>query len=244
MTTSLKNKHILITGGSGDIGQAIATKAREAGATITIWDTQEPAQGDYQFQAIDTSNDTAVVQGFDNLTSFPDIIINCAGIFTHLKPIEALELAEFSELHQVNTTSCFLVCREGLRRYKDKLTIINLSSALSSKAIPLATAYCASKAGIDSLTRSIAAEYGDKGVLAVSLNPGPVQGTMLDQGVAEIAALMGAPLGAVEQQIRDVLPSGVLIEASEIADLALFIAAGQAPSLQGKQINIDGGFTA
>jgi NAD(P)-dependent dehydrogenase (short-subunit alcohol dehydrogenase family) len=237
MTKNLKNKHILITGGIGGIGQTIAKLAKESGATITIWDIN-------QANPIDTTNEDSVQQGFTDLETFPDIIINCAGIFTHLKPFTALELSEFAELHQTNTVGCFLVCREALRRYKGKLTIINLSSALSTKTIPLGTAYSASKAGIDSITRSIAAEYGDKGVLAVSINPGPVHGAMLNRGMAEIAGLMGAPEEAVAQQIKDVIPSGMLVEACEIADLALLIASGAIPSMQGKQIHIDGGFTA
>lgn len=243
MTISLQDKHILITGGSGTIGQAIAAKAKEAGATITIWDKCPSILAGVNVQAIDTTDENAVSQGFAALTPCPDIIINCAGIFTHLKPFATLELNEFNEV-QTNTVGCFLVCREALRRYKDALTIINMSSALSAKAIPLASAYCASKAGIDSLTRSIAAEYGPKGVLAVSLNPGPVAGSMLDRGIDEIAALMGAPLEAVRQQILAVIPSGKLVDPQEIAAMAFFIASGQAPSLQGKQINIDGGFTS
>lgn len=243
MTISLQDKHILITGGLGTIGQAIALGAQEAGATITIWDKCSSGLPGVNVQSIDTTDENAVVQGFAALTPCPDIIINCAGIFTHLKPFASLELSEFNEV-QTNIVGCFLVCREALRCYKDALTIINMSSALSSKAIPLASAYCASKSGIDSLTRSIAAEYGPKGVLAVSLNPGPVAGAMLDRGIAEIAALMGAPHEAVRQQILAVIPSGRLVDPQEIAAMALFIASGQAPSLQGKQINIDGGFTS
>jgi NAD(P)-dependent dehydrogenase (short-subunit alcohol dehydrogenase family) len=242
MTLSLKNKHLLITGGSGGIGQIIAVQAKKAGASVTIWDLQQPKQTN-QYQAINITDETAVQKGFEEITSFPDTIINCAGIFTRLKPFAALELDEFNEL-QTNTTGCFLICREALRRYKKHLTIINISSALSQKTIPLATAYSASKAGIDSITRSIAAEYGDKNVLAVSLNPGPVQGEMLNRGIAEIAGLMDAPKEAVEQQIRDVIPSGMVVKPEEIASLALLIAAGQIPSIQGKQIFLDGGFTA
>lgn len=242
MSISLKNKHILITGGAGGIGQTIASKAHEAGATITLWDIQENGSQD-KVVTVDTTDEQAVSSGFDALPSFPDVIINCAGIFSHLKPFTALEISEFNELLHTNTTGCFLVCREALRRYQEQLTIINLSSALSTKTIPLAAAYSASKAGIDSITRSIAAEFGDKNVLAISLNPGPVQGTMLDRGIAEISEFVGAPAEAVEQQIREVIPSGMLIEPSEIAALALVIAADKLPSMQGKQIHIDGGFT-
>ncbi|MDA3835767.1 MAG: SDR family NAD(P)-dependent oxidoreductase, partial [Spirochaetales bacterium] len=238
MKTFLQHKHILITGGCGTIGQAIAWKAKETGATITLWDTKTVSLADYNVQNVDTTDEIAVQEGFANLESMPDIIINCAGIFKNFKPLAALELNEFNELHHMNTTSCFLVCREGLRHYKGNLTIINISSALSAKAIPLASAYCASKAGIDSLTRSIAAEYGTQGVLAVSLNPGPVAGSMLDNGIDEIATLMGAPREAVIQQMLDVIPSGKLVDVEEIAAMAVFIATGQTSSMQGKQINI------
>ncbi len=243
MTTSLKNKHILITGGSGGIGQTIAKQAEKAGAIITIWDIK-PANSDHESHTVDTSDEEDVFHGFDILTTFPDIIINCAGIFTNLMPFTSLEVLDFTELHDTNTLSCFLVCREALRRYQDHLTIINLSSALSTKTIPLATAYSASKAGIDSITRSIAAEYGDKNVLAVSINPGPVHGEMLNRGMAEISGLLGAPKAAIAEQIREVIPSGMLVEPTEVAAIALLIASGQVPSMQGKQIHIDGAFTS
>ena len=250
MTKSLQGKHILIPGGGGEIGQTIAEMACKGGATVTIWDKKSAdrvSQDTCQYQTIDTTDEIKISTAFKELettNNLPDILINCVGIFTHLKPFEALDLAEFTEHFQTNTTSCFLTCREALRKYKKRLTIINISSALSQKAIPLASAYSASKAAIDSLTRSIAVEYGAKGVLAVSLNPGPVAGTMLDNGVNEIAGLMGAPVEAVKQQLLDVIPSGQLTSSKEISRLALFIAAGQVPSLQGKQLNIDGGFTS
>ncbi len=242
MSKQLKNKHILITGGAGGIGQVIASQAKDAGATVTLWDIND-INTNFKLHIVDTTNEDAVADAFTNLPAFPDVIINCAGIFSHLKPFTALEISDFNELLHTNTTGCFLVCREALRHYQEQLTIINISSALSTKTIPLATAYSASKAGIDSITRSIAAEFGDKNVLAVSLNPGPVQGDMLDRGIAEISELVGAPKEAVEQQIREVIPSGMLVEPDEIAALALVIAAGKIPSVQGKQIHIDGGFT-
>jgi NAD(P)-dependent dehydrogenase (short-subunit alcohol dehydrogenase family) len=250
MTTikSLNKKNILIPGGGGEIGQNIAKSASEAGAGVTIWDkrTAEKSQDNYHYQIIDTSDEKAVRAAFAELEQedkLPDILINCVGLFTYLKPFTALELNEFTKLFQVNTVSCFLTCREALRRYKEKLTIINLSSALSQKAIPLTAAYSASKAAIDSLTRAIAGEYGQKGVMAVSINPGPVAGAMLDNGVKEIAALVGAPEQAVRQQILDVIPSGSLTAKEEISSLALFIPMNKAPSLQGKQINHAGGFS-
>ena len=83
-----------------------------------------------------------------------------------------------------------------------------------------------------------------RAVLAISINPGPVAGNMLDSAINEIAQLMNAPKEAVKQQILDVIPSGQLINVQEIAAMALFIASGRASAMQGKQINIDGGFTA
>lgn len=120
--------------------------------------------------------------------------------------------------------------------------LINISSSLSQKPIAMAAAYAASKAAIDSLTRSIAIEYGARGVRAVAINPGPVEGRMLDQGLAQIARGLGAPNEVIMEKIIEGLPTGKVVRADEVAALAIFLAGRTADSINGQTINLDGGF--
>lgn len=246
----LPDKSMLVVG-AGDIGKEIIRQALAAGAKVTVWDknpgTLADCKGNISRREVDATNEKAVREGFDALEQeggAPDILVNAAGVFTHLKPMGALDFAGFHAVMNNNVNACFLTCSEALRRYKDTLTIVTVSSALSKRPIPAAAAYCASKAAIDSLTRSINLEYGAKGVRANAVNPGPVAGSMLQSGVEEIAAGLGAPAEAVMGKILEVLPSGRIVTAQEVAELVIFLASDQAASVSGQAINICGGFAS
>lgn len=248
---TLKKKTILIVGGAGTIGSAVAHLASEHGAEILIWDKDVSTIRDlaskekWATAQINVDNEDEVTEAFSELVNnghLPDIVVNAAGIFTHLRPLEALPLADFEEVIHNNVASTFLCCREAIRHCGNHLIIINISSSLSQKPIPMAAAYAASKAAIDSLTRSIAIEYGALGVRAVAINPGPVEGRMLDQGLTEIAQAIGAPNEAIMEKIIEGLPTGQVVKAEEVAALVIFLASRNADSINGQTINLDGGF--
>lgn len=248
---TLEKKTILIVGGAGTIGSAVAQLASEHGAQVLIWDRDVAAIRDlaskkkWAAAQLDVSNEQEVTEAFNLLVSsgrLPDIVVNAAGIFTHLRPLVDLELAAFEEVIHTNVAGTFLCCREAIRHCGNHLVLINISSSLSQKPIPMAAAYAASKAAIDSLTRSIAIEYGAKGVRAVAINPGPVEGRMLTQGLTEIAQAIGAPNEAIMAKIIEGLPTGKVVTAGEVAALAIFLAGRGADSINGQTINLDGGF--
>ncbi|MEN8257196.1 MAG: SDR family oxidoreductase [Thermodesulfobacteriota bacterium] len=248
---TLEKKNILVVGGAGTIGSAVAKLASEHGAQVLIWDKDVSAIRDlaskekWATSQVDSCNEQEVVEAFNLLVSsgrLPDIVVNAAGIFTHLCPLEALGLAAFEEVIHTNLAGTFLICREAIRHCGNNLVLINISSSLSQKPIPMAAAYAASKAAIDSLTRSIAIEYGAKGVRAVAINPGPVEGKMLSDGLTEIAQAIGAPNEAIMEKIIEGLPTGKVVTAGEVAELAIFLAGRGADSINGQAINLDGGF--
>lgn len=248
---TLEKKTILIIGGAGTIGSTVAGLASSHGAQVLIWDKDLSPIRDlvsrekWGASQVDVCNEQEVEDAFNLLISsgrLPDIVVNAAGIFTNLRPIESLSLADFEKVIHTNVAATFLSCREAIRYCGNNLIIINISSSLSQKPIPMASAYAASKAAIDSLTRSIALEYGPKGVRAVAINPGPVEGRMLDQGLTEIAKAIGAPNEAIMAKIIEGLPTGKVVTAREVAELAIFLAGRNAESINGQTINLDGGF--
>ncbi len=248
---TLEKKTILIVGGAGTIGAAVAQHASKHGAQVMIWDKDVSSIRDlaskkkWAVSQVDACNEQEVVEAFNVLITssrLPDIVVNAAGIFTHLRPLEALDLADFEEVIHTNVAGTFLSCREAIRHCGTNLVLINISSSLSQKPIPMAAAYAASKAAIDSLTRSIAIEYGAKGVRAVAINPGPVEGRMLTQGLTEIAQAIGAPNEVIMEKIIEGLPTGKVVTADEVAALAIFLASRGADSINGQTINLDGGF--
>lgn len=248
---TLMKKTILIVGGAGTIGSAVARLASEHGGRVLIWDRDVTAIRDlaahnkWTLHQVDVTREEEVCAAFNRLVaagSLPDIVVNAAGIFTHLRPLASLALADFQEVMGTNLASVFLCCREAIRHCGNNLMLINISSSLSQKPIAMAAAYAASKAAIDSLTRSIAIEYGARGVRAVAINPGPVEGRMLDQGLAQMARSLGAPNEVIMEKIIEGLPTGKVVKADEIAALAIFLAGRAADSINGQTINLDGGF--
>ncbi|PLX50379.1 MAG: hypothetical protein C0613_04430 [Desulfobulbaceae bacterium] len=248
---TLKKKTILIVGGAGTIGSAVARLASEHGGRVLIWDRDVTtirdlaAHNKWTLHQVDVTREEEVCAAFNRLVdagSLPDIVVNSAGIFTHLRPLESLALTDFQEVIDTNLAGVFLCCREAIRHCGNNLMLINISSSLSQKPIAMAAAYAASKAAIDSLTRSIAIEYGARGVRAVAINPGPVEGRMLDQGLAQIARGLGAPNQVIMEKIIEGLPTGKVVRADEVAALAIFLAGRTADSINGQTINLDGGF--
>lgn len=246
----LTDKTMLVCGG-GDIGTAIVEQALAAGARIIVWDRDltslkaSKLADKITATQVDVSNNEAVQQAFADLEtagSLPDILVNGAGVFTHLLPVEALEPDDFWEVMHNNLGSCLLTTGEALRRCADGLNIINISSAMSQRPIPMASAYSASKAGIDSLTRSVAIEYAARGIRANAVNPGPVEGGLLDRGIQAIAEVMQFAPSDILGKILEGLPQGRVVTAKEVAALVVFLAGDATASINGQTINICGGY--
>ncbi len=241
----MQNKKILVTGGLGGIGRAIVEVAQEQGAQVVIWDIAEPPPELKNITTpVDAADETAVEAAFDVLATqgeLPHALINAVGVFTALLPFEALDAEDFWRVMTTNLGSYFLTCRGLLRRTKD-VAIVNVSSALGKRPIPLSTAYSASKASIDSITRSIALEYAAHGVRANAVTPGPVGGALLDNGLEEAAAVAGCQPQDVMGQLLSILPQGKLVTARDVAELSVFLASDKAAAITGQTFNVCCGY--
>ena len=237
---TLTGKTMLVAGGAGGIGRAVVAAGVEAGARVMVWDKVACAGG----RVVDLTSEADVAAGFAALAEagmLPSVVVNVAGVFTELRPVADVGFDGFMEVLRTNVGSCLLMCREALRRCPlEGLSIVSVSSALGSRPIPMVGAYGASKAAIDSLTRSIAVEYGPRGVRANAVNPGPVEGALLDRGLAEMAAFLGCPAEAVKAQMLAVLPSGKVVGPEEIARAVVFLASDTSPSINGQTLDICG----
>lgn len=238
----LTGKTMLVAGGAGGIGRAVVDAGVEAGARVMVWDKVACAGG----RVVDLTSEAEVAAGFGALAEagmLPSVVVNVAGVFTELKPVAEVGFEGFMDVVRTNVGTCLLMCREALRRCPlQGLSIVTVSSALGERPIPMVGAYGASKAAIDSLTRSIAVEYGPRGVRANAVNPGPVEGALLDRGLEEMADFLGCPAEAVKAQMLSVLPAGRVVAAGEIARTVVFLAGDGASSINGQTLNIDGGF--
>jgi NAD(P)-dependent dehydrogenase (short-subunit alcohol dehydrogenase family) len=165
-----------------------------------------------------------------------DVLVNAAG---HLNngTIESTTLAAWDAMMSVNLRAVFLLMQEAVPHLSERSgNIVNVSSVTGLRAFPGVLAYCVSKAGLDQLTRCAALELAAKGVRVNAVNPGVVvteihkRGGMSDENYA-----------AFLEHSRSTHPLGRVGEASEVAELILFLASERAAWITGATYSIDGG---
>ncbi|MFE3003356.1 SDR family NAD(P)-dependent oxidoreductase [Nocardia sp. NPDC059246] len=193
----LEQRRILVTGAGSGIGQATVLRLLSEGAVVVgaslsaeglaLTRKQAAEAGvDARFTTLEmnVANETEVIAGVESAVEFLgglDALVNAAGILraghTHETSLEL-----WNQILNVNLTGTFLVIREALPALlaNSCSTIVNFSSTSASFAHPYMAAYSASKGGIQSLTHTLALEYGKKGLRAVSVAPGGIKSGITD----------------------------------------------------------------
>lgn len=238
---SLREKNVLVTGSTSGIGRAAAEQFGAAGAHVIVTGRDEArgrgvvdaiafAGGKARFIAADLS----APEGARHLAQAAgavDVLVNNAGIFpfgaTHEIPIEDVNAVLAFNIVAPFTLTAMLV--PGMTE-RGSGAIVNVSTMVASFGLPGMSAYGASKAGLELLTKAWAAEYGPAGVRVNAVSPGPTRtpGTaaMGDEGIRQLAAT---------------LPLGRPADAREIADAIVYLASDQSSFINGAIVPVDGG---
>ncbi|WP_193175051.1 SDR family NAD(P)-dependent oxidoreductase [Oricola nitratireducens] len=249
MSGSLAGRTALVTGGSRGIGRAIALAFAREGADVAICHNGDPRAGDTLSELrqtgakalaleADVSTETDVVALFakiaKNLGTL-DIAVANAGILREA-PLLETSAADFDAVISVNLRGAFLTAREAARMMLARPVtapagrIITISSDLAFLGREEMSAYCASKGGIVSLTRSLARELAPK-ILVNAIAPGPVETDMTSPQSMSPEALA-----------KDLAtPLARFAEPSEIAALAVFLAGDGASFVTGQCYGANGG---
>jgi len=241
----LKNKRVLITGGTSGIGEATARRFLEEGASVVVLGRDPVACERIKCElpaltgtiVADVSDADAVRGAFvemDGLCSGLDVLINNAGISIRHKFMD-LTPAEWRQVLKVNLDGVFYVGQEAAKRMlaADGGVIINTGSTNGLTGYPNYADYNASKAGVIELTRSMALELAPK-IRVLVVCPGYVMTPMQE---AEYTPKM---LEAVNKKI----PMGRHAAPEEVAALFAFLASDEAAYITGHPYIIDGGETA
>lgn len=245
---AVSGKTILITGGAGGLGSAMARLLASHGALVFILDMD--AQGGERLAAeICAQGGSARFLRMD-VTSEPDwdgamrfalesagrvdVLINNAGINIR-KPIEEMSFPEWQKMMDVNTGSVFLGTKHAIpiMRAQGGGAIINTSSVcglIGHRYTP--EAYTASKGAVTLLTKSVAARYAKDGIRCNSIHPSTVYTPLVE-------AMFQDPQRRAER-IGEV-PLGRLATEMDVANAVLFLAGDEASFLNGVALPIDGG---
>jgi NAD(P)-dependent dehydrogenase (short-subunit alcohol dehydrogenase family) len=246
----LTGKNAFVTGASRGIGRAIAVAFAEAGADVAL--VARSADGLAETaEAIDvlgrkafvipadvTSYDAvadAVSQAIDQLGSL-DVVVNNAGGSNFMVPFRDLRLSGWDKLIQLNLSSAVYVCHAvaGHLLERGKGSVINVASVAGVGASPTMTPYGAAKAGLISLTKSLAVEWARDGVRVNALCPGwtatELNRTLWEDPVVGPATIASTPMGR-------------WASADEMAGPALFLASEASSYVTGQALVVDGGQT-
>ncbi len=217
---------VLITGGSRGIGHAIVQRYTAAGYEIVAPSHQE----------LDLAAAGSIHAYFAHLEhQAVSILINNAGE-NRIRTIDELGFDEWQRMLMINLTAPFLLikyvtphmARQGWGR------IVNISSIYSQVSRAGRSAYGASKAGLNSLTRTAALEYAEHGILVNAICPGFIETDLTHQNNSP------AQIEALKQQV----PLKRLGTPAEVADLAFYLGSELNTFQTGQLFTIDGGFLA
>lgn len=241
----LNDRHAIVTGGAKGIGRAIAARALASGARVSIWDidTDRTAQtigelnaGDtVRGDAVDVTNTDAIAQGLaDAVEAFGnvDILVNNAGAVGTLAITWEQPVENWERMLRLNLTSTFLCCRAIVphMRTNGYGRIVNMASNAGKMGTPNNAPYAAAKAGVISLTKTLAKECAGSGVLVNAVAPGGTNTELFDD-----------LSDTYRDQIASAMPIGRLVEPDEVAALAVWAASEDCSATSGFVFDISGG---
>jgi 3-oxoacyl-[acyl-carrier protein] reductase len=246
--SELKGKTAIVTGASKGIGAGIAKGFGAAGAKIVVNYASDKAGAEKAVAEIkarggeavavqaDMSKAAEVTRLFDEAAKAfgrLDVLVNNAGIY-QFAPLEEVTEEQYQRQFSVNVLGPILATREALKHFgPEGGSVINVSSVASTAAYPTTSVYSATKAALDSLTRSLAAELGPRKIRVNAIHPGGTE----TEGVHS-AGIIGSEF---EQQMVAGTPLGRLGQPEDIAKVALFLASDAASWVTGAVILASGG---
>ncbi|OYX44369.1 MAG: beta-ketoacyl-ACP reductase [Rhodobacterales bacterium 32-67-9] len=238
----LTGKAALVTGASGGIGGAVARVLHGAGATVGLSGTREaPLQelaadlGGRAFVLPCNLSDPAAVEALpkDAVAAMGsvDILVNNAGI-TRDNLFMRMSDEEWLSVIDVNLTSTFRLCRGVLRGMMKARwgRIVNVTSIVGTTGNPGQGNYCAAKAGITGMSKSLAHEVASRGITVNCVAPGFIATAMTDKLNDEQKARISAQI-----------PAGRMGAPEEIAAAALYLASPEAAYVTGATLHVNGG---
>ena len=234
-----QSKTVIVTGGAGGIGLAIATRFASEGANIVLTGhnmahLQQAADhlksSNIWLSLCDVSKEPdveATVKGAIERFGSLDIVVNNAGLMI-FKKLEEHTQEDWNSVLNVDLMGAFYFTKHSFLNMKKGGVIINISSIHALETTPMVTTYAAAKAAVLSLTRSSAIEGKEKGLRVNAILPGAIDTPMLWDNPNVKSGLEQISMDSVGKP-------------EDIAGVAAFLASDDAAFVQGAMIEVDGG---
>lgn len=245
MSGRLAGKRALVTAAAQGIGRATAERFASEGARVIATDINMDKLGELthvsgiEIRSLDVTKREAVRAIAADVGAI-DVLFNCAG-FVHHGSVLACEETDWDFSFDLNVKSMYFAIRAFLPAMLDAGggSIINMSSVASSiKGIAHRCVYGASKAAVLGLTKSVAADFIDRGIRCNAICPGTVESPSLQARIDAFDDPVEARRAFIARQ-----PLGRLGTAEEIAAMAVYLASDESAFTTGTNMVVDGGVT-
>jgi 3-oxoacyl-[acyl-carrier protein] reductase len=248
MSQNLPGKVAVVTGASKGIGAAIALELAAEGAAVVVNYSSSQAGADRVVAQIREAGGKSVavqanlskeadirrlfaeaVKAFGRL----DILVNNAGIY-EFAPLENVTAEHFHKQFDLNVLGLILASQEAVKHFGEEGgSIVNISSVVATGRIPGGSVYSGTKAAVEAVTRSLAAELGPRKIRVNSVNPGMVE--------TEGVHAAGIAESDFRKQIESQTPLGRIGQPQDIAPAVAFLASPAASWITGETLYISGG---
>lgn len=241
----LDGKRVLVTGGAGGIGGAIAARLALAGAHIMLADlngdrAQERAAAlgpEHRSTSVDVASlesVTAMVAAADGQLGGVDVLVHSAGV-AMLRDVLEVDPADWKRVIDINLMgtyyTCLAVARSMVKRNAGGC-LINIGSAAATRPSRGASAYGAAKGGVVALTKALATDLARRNIRVNVISPGPVDTEMA----------RGEHRSETRTNFEKLIPMGRYARAEELGSAALFLASDESSYVSGAEIMIDGAY--
>ncbi|MGD1839774.1 MAG: SDR family NAD(P)-dependent oxidoreductase [Thermonemataceae bacterium] len=251
----LKDKKVLITGGSGGIGSETARHFLQQGAQVFLVDVDEEGlkktvqtlnNESVGFQAADVTQPDQVeayVKAAKAHMGGINVFFNNAGVEGKVAPIAQYEVEEFEKVMAVNVKGMFLGMKYVMPVMQESGggSIVITSSVAGLQGTPQVVAYTTSKHAVIGMMRVAALEGAAMGIRVNTVHPSPVDNRMMRS--LESGFSPDDPEGA-KKNFEQTIPLGRYANEEDVAKLVLFLASDESAFITGSTYTVDGGLTA